>query len=87
MRPSGPSCSTVWALLASTGMVAAFSGSPGNARETEGSSSREPLSFIDWMGRVDSAAVASAASVPGWTAADWRRQKEGGGHETKLSGF
>lgn len=48
-------------------MVAALSASAGIAVETDGSSSRDWLSFIDSMGSVDSA----AASVPGPAAANW----------------
>lgn len=67
LRPSRPSCSTVWALSGSAGMVAALSASAGIAVETDGSSSRDWLSFMDSMGSVDSA----AASVPGPAAANW----------------
>lgn len=55
LRPSVPSCSTVWAPM---GIVAALSASAGNAPETGGSRSRETLSFIDSTGSVGSAAVA-----------------------------
>lgn len=80
LRPSMPSCSTVWALGGSTGMVAALSGSFGIITETEGSSSREPLSLIsDTMGTVESPAVPSSrpevdsiAPEPDWS---WKKVK------------
>lgn len=78
LRPSRPSCSTVWALSGSAGMVAALSASAGVTVETEGSSSSDWLSFMDSMGSVDSA----AASVPGPAAANW---PVGDGSETNLS--
>lgn len=58
LRPSVPSSRTVWALSGSTGIVAALSGSFGVTTDTEGSSSREPLSLIsDSMGTVESPAA------------------------------
>lgn len=78
LRPSVPSCSTVWVLRGSMGMVAALSGSFGIAAEAEGSNSREPLSLIsDSMGTVESPAVPSSRPVLGSTAPepDWRRKR------------
>lgn len=79
LRPSMPSCSTVWALRGSAGMVAALSGSFGVTTETEGSSSREPLSLIsDTMGTVESPAVPSSRPEVGSIAPepDWSRKNK-----------
>lgn len=79
LRPSMPSCSTVWALRGSAGMVAALSGSFGISTETEGSSSREPLSLIsDTMGTVESPAVPSSRPEVGSIAPepDWSKKKK-----------
>lgn len=65
LRPSVPSCTTVWARRGSAGMVAALSDSFCIATETEGSNSREPLSLIsDSMGTVESPAAPSGAPEP-----------------------
>lgn len=59
------------------GMVAALSGSAGVTTDTEGSSSREPLSLIsDTTGTVESPAVPSNRPELGSTAPepDWRRK-------------
>lgn len=76
LRSSMPPCCTLWSLSGSTGMVAAFSGSLGIATETDGSSSREPLSLIsDSMGTAESAAVVSRGRELGSPAPDWRQNK------------